>query len=240
MPNVARVISGELLELGKRAAALISDSGLTVVDDPFDPQQIVRCDQLAIPADTLMLVEDLDNDGSVEELILPTFGGQALRLREDCASFELGNFTPREGVRRMWIADLDGDRVLDLVSEAAEIVVHPGDRYAGRFGAELTVPRAEDRAHYSAAAFKADADPELELAVLTDEGVVRFDLARGERGPAVFLRSVSYAETSGFPFGTIESADLNHDGLPDLAFTDRAQIHTRLLRGHNRDKEAGP
>jgi hypothetical protein len=161
-------------------------------------------------------------DGHTLRAISFTNAGGA--LVSSCNAYELpGALT---NIRKFRVADLDLDGARDLLIEATPLVI-----LFSFAGAPVTLSERG----FSAVPLNADGDSLPELAVLGPDGVRIAKLELGSKQYA--LLEEPRVAMEGFAFGSIEAADFDHDGLLDLAFTDRSQVHLRYLRAHGPQKE---
>lgn len=178
------------------------------------------------PSGQVIGIGDHDGDGLdslffLDEQTLRIFTvllrGEA--LVRTCESIEL----PAQiaGVRRVRTADVDLDGAQDLLVEGSALSVIPAFR-----GAPITVLEGG----YSFVPINADLDVYPELAVLGPVGVrvAKLDPA----AKSYRFLDTPRVDLSIFGFGQIEAADFDDDGLLDLVFSDREQLHLRYLRAH--------
>nr|HEX4316629.1 VCBS repeat-containing protein [Kofleriaceae bacterium] len=169
-----------------------------------------------------------------ELLVTPTTG-----TKSTVAAIQTG--LPQEFIKSLHVADVDGDGHLDVLAVFAGdsasciakdgsttdpceaknsgVVVMFGDG-AGGFATTAVLPSAGAGEPFDVVALNVDADPELELAVVYQQGVYVFDQgARAFTPAAAPILPLSSFEA------TIAAADLDGNGTTDLVVNDNGSVH---------------
>jgi hypothetical protein len=217
----------------------------------MDPRLMVPVPPAA--AELALVEIDLDADGTDEVLVYPsrigpgTFTYQVARRAEP--GVELQQFTtPLRGLpereinveRPRRLRDIDGDGRVDFTLNtppgyfAEEVAENVLEAYALVFlstgseqlgaGTALLVPGSNDDIFAAPDTYlNADADRELELAVLSGHGIVLFNVPR-EPGPLQPLLTLA----SDQEWWDVAAGDFDGDGIEDLAAV--AAVHDGALR----------
>jgi hypothetical protein len=151
--------------------------------------------------------------------------GAALSLNLGCTAIPLAAATTGPPTR-IEIADVDADHANDVIVTAPSgISIHWGSPGGPSLFDPMPSTIMIAGPHITdAASLNADADPALEIAILTDEGVALVKLEPESRtfGVPKLMTDLRAAR------GSIRAADVDEDGLADLLYHDGETLHVLL------------
>ena len=167
-------------------------------------------------------VADFDHDGDLDAVMTSVSG--VLQLFRNDGS---GNFTPWSSVSltsqqpgRPVVGDFNNDGNMDIVcptmdANVVQVIMTTSD---GSFSTIQTLSFSDSPTAVAVADFDSNGFLDI-VAVSRSTNSARVYLGDGTAFPTVRSFSTSFGSTLGFGPFTVEAADLNHDGKPDIVTT---------------------